>query len=144
MSALMAVHAASFIGSGMGKSGKPCARFTASCRFAMRVISRITDSVNVEVLFAACMPEPLSERSEPNRAGGRHRRTARVNPTSAGHLRQSAADKIRRGEPLAILLQCGPDGPLGVACRIAKRYQSPNRILGLRALWTRAGRGTGD
>src|SRR4051812_39218211 len=49
----IAAQAASFIGSGIGKSGNPCARFTASCRFAMRVISRITDSVKVTVRLAA-------------------------------------------------------------------------------------------
>src|SRR5258705_5527123 len=49
----LAAHAASFIGSGIGKSGSPCARFTASCWFAMRVISRMTDSVNVDVRRAA-------------------------------------------------------------------------------------------
>ena len=51
----IAAHAASFIGSGIGKSGKPCARLTASCWFAMRVISRMTDSVNVWVRRAASM-----------------------------------------------------------------------------------------
>src|SRR5215207_1351536 len=55
----IAAHAASFIGSGMGKSGNPCARFTASCWFAMRVISRMTDSVNVAVRRAASMNEEL-------------------------------------------------------------------------------------
>src|SRR3954468_204675 len=49
----IAAHAASFIGSGIGKSGNPCARLTASCWLAMRVISRMTDSVNVEVRRAA-------------------------------------------------------------------------------------------
>jgi hypothetical protein len=53
MSPLMAVHAACFIASGIGKSGKPCARFTALCIEAMRVISRITDSVKVPVRLAA-------------------------------------------------------------------------------------------
>src|SRR5215210_7620323 len=43
----MAAHAASFIGSGIGKSGKPCARLIAPYWFATRVISRITDSVKV-------------------------------------------------------------------------------------------------
>src|SRR6476469_7141178 len=51
----IAAHAASFIGSGIGKSGNPCARFTASCWFAMRVISRMTDSVKVDVRRAASM-----------------------------------------------------------------------------------------
>ncbi len=47
MSPWIAAHAASFIASGIGKSGKPCARFIAPCSFATRVISRITLSVNV-------------------------------------------------------------------------------------------------
>src|SRR3982075_2085157 len=52
MSPLIAAHAASFIGSGIGKSGNPCARLIAPYWFATRVISRITDSVNVLALFA--------------------------------------------------------------------------------------------
>ena len=47
MSPWIAAHAASFIGSGIGKSGNPCARLIAPCWLAMRVISRMTDSVNV-------------------------------------------------------------------------------------------------
>src|SRR5687768_3282567 len=47
MSPLIAAHAASFIGSGIGKSGNPCARLIAPYWFATRVISRITDSVKV-------------------------------------------------------------------------------------------------
>src|SRR3954468_13770813 len=58
MSAFIAAHAASFMGSGIGKSGKPCARFTASCWLAMRVISRMTDSVNDEVRRAASISDP--------------------------------------------------------------------------------------
>src|SRR5262245_14687000 len=53
MSPLIAAHAASFIGSGIGKSGKPWARLIASCWLAMRVISRMTDSVKVAVRLAA-------------------------------------------------------------------------------------------
>src|SRR6266513_5074210 len=53
MSPWIAAHAASFIGSGIGKSGKPCARLIAPYWFEMRVISRITDSVNVLARFAA-------------------------------------------------------------------------------------------
>ncbi len=45
MSARIAAHAASLRSSGAGKSGKPWARFTASCSRATRVISRMTDSV---------------------------------------------------------------------------------------------------
>ena len=36
---------------GAGKSGNPCARFTALCWNASRVISRITDSVNCVAFF---------------------------------------------------------------------------------------------
>jgi hypothetical protein len=45
----IAAQAASFIGSGIGKSGKPCARLIAPCCWATRVISRMTDSVKVAV-----------------------------------------------------------------------------------------------
>jgi hypothetical protein len=45
----IAAHAASFIGSGIGKSGKPWARLIAPCWLATRVISRMTDSVKVLV-----------------------------------------------------------------------------------------------
>src|SRR5450759_2058842 len=48
----IAAHAASFIGVGIGKSGNPCARLIAPYWFEMRVISRITDSVNVLARFA--------------------------------------------------------------------------------------------
>src|SRR5580704_9451803 len=41
----MAARAASFTSAGAGKSGKPCAKLTAPCCRARRVISRITDSV---------------------------------------------------------------------------------------------------
>src|SRR5687768_1315621 len=52
MSPWIAAHAASFIGCGMEKSGKPCARLIAPCWLATRVISRITDSWNVEARCA--------------------------------------------------------------------------------------------
>src|SRR5687767_8915888 len=52
MSPRIAAHAASFIGSGIGKSGKPCARLIAPYWFETRVISRITDSVKVLALLA--------------------------------------------------------------------------------------------
>src|SRR6266496_4873332 len=52
MSPRIAAHAASFIGSGIGKSGKPWARLIAPYWFATRVISRMTDSVNVEARCA--------------------------------------------------------------------------------------------
>src|SRR5919109_4351105 len=45
-SAAMARAAASLISVGAGKSGKPCARLIAWCAIAIRVISRITLSVN--------------------------------------------------------------------------------------------------
>ena len=51
----IAAHAASFIGSGIGKSGKPCARLIAPYSFATRVISRITDSVKLSARLAVLM-----------------------------------------------------------------------------------------
>ena len=50
MSARIARQAASLISSGHGKSGNPCARFTAPCASACRVISRMTDSENCRAL----------------------------------------------------------------------------------------------
>ncbi len=50
MSSRMAWQAASLISAGAAKSGKPCARFTASWRMASRVISRMTDSAKVSAL----------------------------------------------------------------------------------------------
>src|SRR5215468_802409 len=50
MSAATASPAAFLISSGAGKSGNPCARFTAPYVMACRVISRITDSVKCETL----------------------------------------------------------------------------------------------
>src|SRR5438067_12544878 len=52
MSPWIAAHAASFIGSGIGKSGNPCARFIAPYWLETRVISRMSDSVNVEARMA--------------------------------------------------------------------------------------------
>src|ERR1035437_10311356 len=46
----MASCAARLISAGAEKSGKPCARFTASYCIACRVISRITDSVKCSTL----------------------------------------------------------------------------------------------
>ena len=71
MSPLIAAHAASFIGSGIGKSGNPCARLIASCWLAIRVISRITDSVNVAVLLAASISH--LGKSFTNEIGRAHR-----------------------------------------------------------------------
>src|SRR5581483_12316605 len=45
----MASIAAFFRSTGAGKSGNPCARLTALCIIARRVISRITDSVKLAV-----------------------------------------------------------------------------------------------
>src|SRR3982074_542807 len=60
----IAAQAASFIGSGIGKSGNPWARVTASCWFAMRVLSRMTDSVKGCVRRAASMRYRLKVKSE--------------------------------------------------------------------------------
>src|ERR1700719_4483516 len=49
MSAAIASAAARLSASGAGKSGKPWARLMASWRMARRVISRITDSVNLRM-----------------------------------------------------------------------------------------------
>src|SRR3990172_2389830 len=49
-SAAIAAVAACFTISGAAKSGKPCARLTAPCAWASRVISRITDSVKQAAL----------------------------------------------------------------------------------------------
>src|SRR5882724_7410992 len=48
---MIASQAASFISSGAEKSGKPCERLIAPYRFAWRVISRMTDSVNCSALW---------------------------------------------------------------------------------------------
>ena len=50
MSSAMAWRAASLTSADAGKSGNPCARLTASCFWARRVISRMTDSVNRSAL----------------------------------------------------------------------------------------------
>ncbi len=55
MSPEIARRAASFTSSGAGKSGKPCERLIAPCRFASRVISRMTDSVKRAALADARM-----------------------------------------------------------------------------------------
>src|SRR5215467_11594618 len=59
MSRAMASCAADLISAGAGKSGNPCARLTALCAMASRVISRITDSVkrdafSLKIPRAAC------------------------------------------------------------------------------------------
>ena len=46
MSAAMAACAAAFSSAGAAKSGNPCDRLIAPWRWASRVISRMTDSVN--------------------------------------------------------------------------------------------------
>src|SRR5690348_8660017 len=51
MSALIASHAACLSSSGAGKSGKPCDRLSAPCNCAWRVISRMTDSVNLAAFW---------------------------------------------------------------------------------------------
>src|SRR4051812_20310529 len=55
MSPRIAAHAASFIASGIGKSGNPCARLIAPYCAATRVISRMTDSVKVLARLAVGM-----------------------------------------------------------------------------------------
>src|SRR5690349_19395728 len=88
----IAAHAASFIGSGIGKSGNPCARLTASCWLAMRVISRMTDSVNVEVRRAASIRAWLPARIVwPNRRAKYRRRS--------GH--RKAMGGPHRGPPMS-------------------------------------------
>src|SRR4030088_2560020 len=60
----IAAHAASFIGSGIGKSGNPCAGVIASCWFAVRLISRMTDSLKVCVRRAASIGYELEVWNE--------------------------------------------------------------------------------
>src|SRR5580692_11636312 len=56
-SAATACWAACLISAGAGKSGKPCARFTALCSMAWRVISRMTDSVKwLTLSLRKCLP----------------------------------------------------------------------------------------
>src|SRR5579863_5037862 len=56
-SAATAFCAACLISAGAEKSGNPCARFTALCNMAWRVISRITDSVKRPTLsLRNCLP----------------------------------------------------------------------------------------
>ena len=101
MSPLIAAHAASFMGSGIGKSGNPCARLMASCWFAIRVISRITDSVNVDVRLAA----------------------------SIGHLFQSFANEIGNGHALVPGIDGGLHGALRVGSRVAKGCKRAHSVL---------------
>src|SRR3954470_16336406 len=91
----IAAHAASFIGSGIGKSGNPCARLIASCWLAMRVISRMTDSVNVDVWLAA----------------------------SIGHLGKSFADEIRRPHARPTRIERRFHRALRVLARISQRNE---------------------
>src|SRR5690242_6692968 len=49
MSCAIASRAASLISAGALKSGNPCARFSALCAIASRLISRMTDSVKCAV-----------------------------------------------------------------------------------------------
>src|SRR5438045_8796769 len=100
MSPLIAAHAASFIGSGIGTSGKPCARLIASCWFAIRVISRITDSVNVDVRLAA----------------------------SIGHLFQSFANEVGRVHALSARIDRRFHGALGVGNRVSERDERPDSV----------------
>src|SRR5688572_28656015 len=101
MSPLIAAHAASFIGSGIGKSGKPWARLIASCWLAIRVISRITDSVNVEVRLAA----------------------------SIGHLGECFANELGCAHPLVASVQYCLHGALRVHARVSERHERADRVL---------------
>src|SRR3954449_10994680 len=98
MSPRMAVHAASFMASGIGKSGNPCARFTALCIVAMRVISRMTDSVNVTVRLAACT-------------------------RLSSDLAQCAPNQFGRAHSFPTFIDCLSYGSLGVHAGIAQRDQ---------------------
>src|SRR2546423_14707888 len=70
------------MGSGIGKSGKPCARLIASYWFAIRVISRMTDSVNVDVRLAAIISAlpPLRVRLERGQVRSCHDHRHRLPP----------------------------------------------------------------
>src|SRR5208337_2052823 len=69
-SAATASCAACLISAGAGKSGNPCARLTAPCSIACRVISRMTDSVKCPTLsLRKCFPG--AERSAPASAARR-------------------------------------------------------------------------
>src|SRR6476660_7528659 len=96
MSALIAVHAAAFMTSGIGKSGKPCARFTALGMEAMRVISRMTDSVNVAVRRAA-------------------------STVLSSDFAECATDQLRRAGSRSCFVDCLTHCPLGVARRVTER-----------------------
>src|SRR6476660_8776861 len=123
----IAAHAASFIGSGIGKSGNPCARFTASCWLAMRVISRMTDSVNEWVRRAAsirpCARVLTAECKLRRRPGWCQSSLPPPDP------RQCRPDQLRRAHPLCAAVQCTPHRLLGVGRRIAERYQRADRVL---------------
>src|SRR5215475_1212897 len=80
-SARMAATAASLISAGAAKSGKPWARLIAPCETARRVISRMTDSVNVAAFSVVVgMPE-----------GYRHGAVART--LTPGRLRDDGAHR---------------------------------------------------
>src|SRR4029079_4400367 len=109
MSALIAVHAASFMTSGIGKSGKPCARFTALCMDAMRVISRMTDSVNVAVRRAA-------------------------STVLSSDFAECATDQLRGTRACSRFIDCLAHRSLGVARGVTERDERANRILGAGAV----------
>src|SRR5579885_3908366 len=73
MSRAIASAAASLSTAGAGKSGNPCARLMAPCCMASRVISRITDSVNLSM----------------RRLRNRGRRTVVVEGTRRGYQRRA-------------------------------------------------------
>src|SRR6476469_6551199 len=112
MSPLIAVHAAAFIASGIGKSGNPCARFTALCMAAIRVISRITDSVNVAVRRAAS--------------------TCRLPPVLrlASNLAERSANEIGGFTRLSTVVERRFDRTLSVGRRVAQRHERTNGVLG--------------
>src|SRR6476620_7819563 len=111
----IAAHAASFIGSGIGKSGNPCARFTASCWFAMRVISRMTDSVKVCVRRAASMRYRLRLCSEAVAPSGE-----RLGVSATPDLGERCPDQLGRRHPLRAAVDRGAHGLLGVRVRVAE------------------------
>src|SRR6478609_9127632 len=121
----IAAHAASFIGSGIGKSGNPCARFTASCWFAMRVISRMTDSVKVCVRRAASMRYRLRLCSEAVIEDDE-----RLGVSTPPDLRQRRPDQLGRRHSLRAAIDRGAHGLLGIRVGIAERDQSANGVVG--------------
>src|SRR5262245_12088187 len=102
MSPLIAAHAASFIGSGIGKSGKPWARLIASCWLAIRVISRITDSVNVDVRLAA----------------------------SIGHLGECFTNEVGRAHARTRCVQRELYRALSILTRIPEGHKGPHGVVG--------------